>query len=220
MPSFRRLLHSWWVGRGRDLTPQQPTWQDASVPGVTAQLHMVKLWFHVPLCSCHLLCPFTYSSLYNLGLSCLWDFPQTQNNFLILYQIPSHSSRLTSSSSLQPDYPCSQSSQHDIYPSIFVCLFLLEKERAQESSGREGTEGEGKRILSRLHTQCRAQSHNPEIMTWAEIKSLPLNWLNHPGASIPLFLNRHILVFIIDWCLHILLSFSPKYKISFFRIYI
>ena len=43
-----------------------------------------------------------------------------------------------------------------------------------------------KNILSRPHAQCgvhcRAQSHNHEIMTWAEIKSWRLNWLSHPGT--------------------------------------
>ena len=49
-------------------------------------------------------------------------------------------------------------------------------------------ERERERILSRLHSWngvwCRAQSHNPEIMTWAEIKSRTLNWLSHPGTSL------------------------------------
>ena len=48
-------------------------------------------------------------------------------------------------------------------------------------------EGEGKKIiLSRFHIQCgawlRVQSHNPEIMTWAETKGQMLNWLSHSGA--------------------------------------
>lgn len=51
--------------------------------------------------------------------------------------------------------------------------------------GERGSEG-GESILSRLHTQWKAQrgvwSHDLEIMTWAEIKSWTLNWLNHPGA--------------------------------------
>lgn len=40
-------------------------------------------------------------------------------------------------------------------------------------------------FLSRLHPQHRAQcgawTHDPEIDTWAEIKSWIPNWLNHPG---------------------------------------
>ena len=42
------------------------------------------------------------------------------------------------------------------------------------------------RILSRLHPQrgalCRPRSHNPEIMTWAEIKSQLHYWLGRPSA--------------------------------------
>ena len=42
------------------------------------------------------------------------------------------------------------------------------------------------RILSRLHAQhrawCRAWSHDPDVMTWAEIKSWTLNQLSHPSA--------------------------------------
>ena len=57
-------------------------------------------------------------------------------------------------------------------------------------------EGSG-RGISRLHAEhgawCRAQSHDPEMMTWdhdppimiwAEIKSWSLNWLIHPGAPV------------------------------------
>ena len=44
-----------------------------------------------------------------------------------------------------------------------------------------GAEAEGERISSRLHaeygTQCGAQSNDPEVMTWAETKSVMLNWL-------------------------------------------
>ena len=40
-------------------------------------------------------------------------------------------------------------------------------------------------FLSRLctgwGTQCETWTHNPEIKTWAEIKSWTLNWLSHPG---------------------------------------
>ena len=51
---------------------------------------------------------------------------------------------------------------------------------------REGAEGEGERILKQ--TPCWAESptwgssQDPEIMTWAEIKSHKLNWLSYPGA--------------------------------------
>ena len=49
-----------------------------------------------------------------------------------------------------------------------------------------GVEGDGQRISRRLWAEPRAwlgaQSHNPEIMTWAETKSQTLNQLSHPGA--------------------------------------
>ena len=48
-----------------------------------------------------------------------------------------------------------------------------------------GGRGRGReRISSRLHTGCGTWSHNGEITTWAEIKSLMLkrNQLSHPGA--------------------------------------
>ena len=49
-----------------------------------------------------------------------------------------------------------------------------------------GTEEEGETVLSRLRieheTGCGAQSHDPEIMTWAETKSQMLNQLCHPGT--------------------------------------
>ena len=51
-----------------------------------------------------------------------------------------------------------------------------------ESGGSRGKE----RISRRLHAQHRAPhgawSHDPGVVTWAEIKSQMLNWLSHPGA--------------------------------------
>ena len=56
-------------------------------------------------------------------------------------------------------------------------LFLLPPPPPHRERGR------GERILSRLHAQCRIQrrawSYDPEIMTWAEIKSWTLKWLSH-----------------------------------------
>ena len=48
-----------------------------------------------------------------------------------------------------------------------------------------GEEEEGERILSRLRAVSMEPNMelipmNHEIMTWAEIKSLMLNWLSHP----------------------------------------
>ena len=35
-----------------------------------------------------------------------------------------------------------------------------------------------------------AESHDPEIMTWAKIKSQILNWLSHLVAQIKLFYDK------------------------------
>ena len=63
---------------------------------------------------------------------------------------------------------------------IFYFTFYLERE------GRE-------RILSTLHAQCwaqcGAQSHNPEIMIWADIKNPTLNQLSHPDNP---FFNKFL----------------------------
>ena len=49
-----------------------------------------------------------------------------------------------------------------------------------------GVEAEGETVSSRLRaergTRCRAQSQDPEIMTWAETKSQTFNQMSHPGA--------------------------------------
>jgi len=54
------------------------------------------------------------------------------------------------------------------HKSFFFFFFKREGERGEWV-------GEGERLLNRLHAQRgaqhRARSHNPEIMTWAEIKS-------------------------------------------------
>lgn len=56
----------------------------------------------------------------------------------------------------------------------------------EQESGRER---EREKILSRLSTvhggRCGARS--PKTMTWAEIKTWPLNRLSHPSASLPFY---------------------------------
>ena len=78
---------------------------------------------------------------------------------------------------------------------FYFYFLFLEREYVQVremGKGRERErERERERISSRLHTQhgaqCRAQSHNPGIMTWADIKSRTVN--HHPGApNSPFFL--------------------------------
>ena len=62
---------------------------------------------------------------------------------------------------------------------IQVPLFFI-----SEKGGREA-DGERERILSRLHSEepnAGAESHNPGITTWAEVKSWTLKWLSHPDA--------------------------------------
>ena len=70
----------------------------------------------------------------------------------------------------------------------------------EKSMSRRGEGGAG--ILSRLHAQGRvrhgAQSRDPGIMTWAEIKSQMLNRLSHPGAmfysNIAIYIYRYIYI--------------------------
>ena len=62
--------------------------------------------------------------------------------------------------------------------------FFIEREREREQAGEEA---EGERISNILSTEQgappRAQSQNPEIMTWAESKSPWPNPLRNPGTS-------------------------------------
>ena len=88
--------------------------------------------------------------------------------------------------------------------SLALIFIILERER-QHMSMRSGWEGRGRarkgeRILSRLHAHHRAGhgagSYHPNIMTWAEIRSQRLNWLNHPGISYFIFfLNHRYIIF-------------------------
>lgn len=59
-------------------------------------------------------------------------------------------------------------------------------------------ECEGKRILSRLHTECRAPckawSQDPETMTWTKTKSQLLNQLHHPGTPWALLISCQYIV--------------------------
>ena len=72
-----------------------------------------------------------------------------------------------------------------------VCLFVHVFEKERECKCRRGIKGERERILSRLHTQHRAQcsalSHGCEIMTWAKIKSQMFHRLSHKVPPIFLF---------------------------------
>ena len=54
-------------------------------------------------------------------------------------------------------------------------FFVFEKERERENTREVQVEREGERTLSKLHvrhgSRCGAQSHDPEIVTSAEIES-------------------------------------------------
>ena len=61
--------------------------------------------------------------------------------------------------------------------------------------GREVMEWERERenlkqAPSIVQSPIWAWSHNPEVVTWAEIKSQTLNQLNHSGAPIKTFINQ------------------------------
>ena len=64
-------------------------------------------------------------------------------------------------------------------------IYFWEGEREKEEG--TGREREGQRIWSSLCADSREpdaglELMNPEVMTWAEIKSRRLNWLSHPGT--------------------------------------
>ena len=71
---------------------------------------------------------------------------------------------------------------YDMRRSLF---FLREVSRERERERKSRKRGR-RRISSRLHAQCGAQcgaqTHDPEIVTQAEIKSQMLKWLSHPGS--------------------------------------
>ena len=50
--------------------------------------------------------------------------------------------------------------------------------RAQAGGGAEGEE---QTDLDKPRVRQRAQSHDPEIMTWAKVKSQTFNQLRHPS---------------------------------------
>ena len=62
--------------------------------------------------------------------------------------------------------------------------------RVRESAHRRRSRGKGTSKLCTEHrAQCGVWSPDPEIVTWAEIKSQMLNWLRHPGTHIDCLLT-------------------------------
>ena len=69
--------------------------------------------------------------------------------------------------------------------SLFLNVYLFWERESMGEQGR-GREREREKPRQALCYQSGAQTGvpvNQEIMTWAEIKSLMLNWLSHPGAT-------------------------------------
>ena len=67
---------------------------------------------------------------------------------------------------------------------IFFRCYLFIWERENERAWVGGRDRGTSRLPTEYWAQHGAWSHNPEIMTWAEIKSQMLNQLSHPGAPI------------------------------------
>ena len=72
--------------------------------------------------------------------------------------------------------------------SLNTYLFIWEREHTQ---GGAEEERKGDRLWSRLCAEhgagWGAQSHNPEVTTWAKIKGHTPNQLYHPGIIIRIF---------------------------------
>ena len=68
---------------------------------------------------------------------------------------------------------------------IFLELFIYFERGSECKWGRDRERGRGSipnRIYALHEAQCWAGSHDPEIMTWAKIKSRTPKWLSHPGV--------------------------------------
>ena len=66
---------------------------------------------------------------------------------------------------------------------MFIYLFIyLERERERERAERESEAGS---TLNAAEPKGGARSHNPGIMTWAEIKSRAPNGLSAPPPGAP-----------------------------------
>ena len=99
-----------------------------------------------------------------------------------------------------------------------IYLFILETERKSERAGAgEGRDSIPERTPSWAQSHHRAQSHNPEIRTWAQTKSWMLNWLHHPGMllnkDLEVFLKKRNLLLNSQWLFICVLSYRIKLKI-------
>ena len=89
----------------------------------------------------------------------------------------------------------------------FVSLFW-EREREREREKQRVQAGEGQKERERENLKqaprsawnlLRARSHDLKITTWADIKSLTLNQLGHPGAPGENLLNAHFIFKHLMW---------------------
>ena len=76
----------------------------------------------------------------------------------------------------------------------YVFFYSREREIEREGENMRG-EGRGRGRQAGCSVSADPWSHDPEITTWAEIKSWSLNWQNHPGSTIFDFFMLHIEVF-------------------------
>ena len=97
---------------------------------------------------------------------------------------------------------------------FFLSLFIWrERESIHVHGQTEEEQGERKRENPKHPLQCQHRakcgtwSHDPEIMTFAEIKSQTLNGLSHLGSSVQFSLLTLRPFFLILFCC----SFSPPY---------
>ena len=76
----------------------------------------------------------------------------------------------------------------EIWPNIFLKMYLFIREHASMQGGVEQRERERERITSRHSAECeawcRAQSQDSQIMTWAEIRSRTPSGLGQQGTPI------------------------------------
>lgn len=76
---------------------------------------------------------------------------------------------------------------------LFVFLLIWETERMRWGRDRERERKNlSGRLLAESWVRSQSGSHNPEIMTWEEIKSLTLNLLNHSGTQRSCFLESQL----------------------------
>ena len=118
---------------------------------------------------------------------CLLFFPSARNTLRPNSYIP------FSSASIRCLLRCQLPQSSHLWIFFFINIYLFERERECQKCQRERERMAG-RCLAEHRAQLRPQAwfHDPKIMTWAEIKSWVLKWLNHLGIP-------HLWVFYVKW---------------------